>query len=326
VSRIALVFAGGTISSVYDPAAGGNVPTLGAAEIIARAPGLDQLADLVPIDLPRVPASHLTPTRLLEIAATLRDLQADPSIDGVILAQGTDTIEETSFAWDLVLDDPTPVVVTGAMRSASEAGYDGPANLRDAVLAASAPALRGQGVVVVLGGTIEAADDVAKTHASSLTTFRSPNAGSLGRLDRERVVLFRRRAARRHVTTDRAAGRVHLITAVIGMDGGLLDAAVASGADGIVVAATGSGNTSGELLEAAKRAMAAGISVVLATRCLGGCVSPGYAFPGGGRTWFDAGAIPAGHLSGPKARLALAFGLGAGLAHDGLVGLLADPA
>ena len=94
---------------------------------------------------------------------------------------------------------------------------------------------------------------------------------------------------------------------------------------GIVVAATGAGNTHPGLLEAAERAMAAGIPVVLASRCLAGAVSTAYAFPGGGATWVRAGAIPTGTLCAVKARVALALGIGAGLDHDGLASLLADP-
>ena len=212
------------------------------------------------------------------------------------------------------------------MRSASEPGYDGPANLRDAVAAAASPLLRGSGVTVVLGGTIEAADDVVKTHASSLTTFRSPNAGSLGTVIGGRVSLFRPRGPRRHLSTSTASERVHLITAVTGMDGTLVDAAVAAGAEGLVVAATGVGNTSPGLLEAASRAMADGIPVALTTRTGGGRATTGYAFPGGGATWVRAGAMLAGHLSGPKARIALALGLGADLPRDELAALLEDPA
>jgi L-asparaginase len=240
--------------------------------------------------------------------------------------QGTDSIEETAFCWDLLLDSAKPVVVTGAMRSASEPGYDGPANLRDAVAAAASPLLRGSGVTVVLGGTIEAADDVVKTHASSLTTFRSPNAGSLGEVLAGHVSLFRARGPRRHVSTTAARERVHLVTAVTGMDGTLVDAAVAAGAEGLVVAATGAGNTSPGLLDAASRAMTRGIPVALTTRAGAGRATTGYAFPGGGATWVRAGALLAGHLNGPKARIALSLGLGAGLPRDELAALLEDPA
>jgi L-asparaginase len=109
------------------------------------------------------------------------------------------------------------------------------------------------------------------------------------------------------------------------MDGSLIDAAVGAGADAIVVAATGAGNTSPAVLAAAERAMAAGIPVVLASRCLAGRATTDYAFPGGGATWARAGAIPAGTLCAVKVRVAVALGLGAGLDRKGVEALLADP-
>jgi L-asparaginase len=320
-----VVFTGGTISMQLDPVAGGNVPTLDGAAILARTPGLADVAELVPIDRGRIPASHFTFPQLFDLAAAIQEPLDDPSVDGVVLVQGTDVIEETAFFLDLVLRGPKPVVVTGAMRAASEAGYDGPANLRDAVRSAAAPELREAGVVVVLGSSIEAADDVVKTHTSSLETFRSLNLGPLGRVDRDEVVVLRRRAGRRRVTTTTAAERVHLIKAHVAMDGALLDAALAAGADGFVVEATGAGNTSVGLLEAATRAIAAGLPVALTTRAPAGRASEAYAFPGGGATWVRAGAMLTGYLGGPKARIALALGIGAGLDRDGLAALLADP-
>ena len=109
------------------------------------------------------------------------------------------------------------------------------------------------------------------------------------------------------------------------MDGSLLDAASALHPPGIVVEATGAGNTAAPLLEAAIRAMERGIVVVFASRCPAGAAGTGYAFPGGGATWQRAGALLAGHLTGPKARIAVAAGLGAGLDRAGLADLLADP-
>jgi L-asparaginase len=325
MSRIAVLFLGGTISSAFDPVAGGNVPTLDGAAILARTPGLEGVADVLAIDLARTPASHLTLGRLLEIGAAIQAAADDPAVDGVVVVQGTDTIEETAFAWDLVLMTPKAVVVTGAMRSSSEAGYDGPANLIDAVRAAGSPALRGEGVTVLLAGSIHAADDVTKTHASSLTTFQSLNLGPLGSVVGERVLVARHRVGRRQVEARNAAEPVFLITATTGMDGELLDAAIGLGARGIVVAATGAGNTSAGLLEAGQRAIGVGVPVALVTRTPAGRAGGGYAFPGGGATWIRAGALLAGTLTGPKARVALSFGIGAELGGPALAALLAGP-
>lgn len=325
MSRVAVVFTGGTISMEIDATAGGRVPTLSGADILARTRGLDAIAEVVPIDRGLTPASHFTWRDLFGVAATVYAALADPAIDGAVVVQGTDTIEETAFFWDLLHAGPKPLVVTGAMRSAGEPDYDGPANIRDAVRAAAEPALRGAGAVVVLAGTIEPADDATKTHTAALDTFRSLNTGRLGRVDGETVIVERRRGARRHVDTDRTADRVELITAHVAMDGRLLDAAVDAGAEGIVVEGTGAGNTSLALLDAARRAMDAGIPVALTTRCPSGSATAAYAFPGGGATWFRAGALACGQLGGPKARVALALGIGAGLADVGLAALLAGP-
>ena len=325
MAKVAIVFTGGTISMRHDPAAGGNVPALSGAEILAHVPGLEAVADVVPIDRGRTPASHFSFQDLFGIWSSICDALADPSVDGVVVVQGTDTIEETAFFYDLLHAGDAPIVVTGAMRAASLPDYDGPANLRRAVAAAAAASLRGAGVVVVLSGSIEPADDVTKTHASSFETFRSLNAGPIGRVDGDRVIVERDRGPRRRVATDRAAERVHLVTATVAMDGSPIDALRTTGADGFVVAATGAGNTSAALLAAAERAMAEGLPVALTTRSPSGAASADYAFPGGGATWVRAGAMLTGYLGGPKARIALALGIGAGLDREGLAAMLAEP-
>jgi L-asparaginase len=320
-----MLFTGGTISMVVDAAAGGKVPTLDGAAILARAPGIDSIADLVVVDLGRTPASHFTFPKLFEIAGEIRRWQADPSIDGVVVVQGTDVLEETAFLWDLVLDGEAPVIVTGAMRAASDPNDDGPENLRNAVRCATSPELRGAGVQVVLDGTINPADAVTKTHSAALDTFQCLDIGPLGRVVEGRVVVERARGPRRHVATDRAVDGVALLIAHVAMDGSLVDAAAALRPPAIVVEGTGTGNTAASVVEAASRAIGQRIVVALATRCPSGAASEAYAFRGGGATWARAGALLTGHLSGPKARIAVAAGLGAGLNRDGLAALLADP-
>lgn len=324
-ARVAVVFTGGTISMGFDPVAGGNVPALDGAAILSRTPGLESIAEIVAVERSLTPASHFSFEQVLGIGRVVQDALDDPPVTGVVVVQGTDTIEETSFAWDLVLRSRKPVVVTGAMRAPHEDGFDGSENLRDAVAAAAAPELRDAGVVVALAGTLEPADDVTKLHTTAFTAFGSPNGSTLGRVVDGRVVVERPRGPRRRITAGEGSGRVHLLMAGIGSDGGLLDAAVAAGAEGIVVAATGAGNTSPDWLAAAERAIDSGVVVALASRCPAGPVSTAYAFPGGGATWVRAGAIPVGTLCAIKARVALALGLGAGLSRDELAALLADP-
>ncbi len=326
--RVAVVFTGGTISMRHDAAAGGNVPVLGGEDLLATVPGLIDVADLLPIDRGLTPASHFQFEALFDVWRAVEGALAGDEVDGAVIVQGTDAIEETAFFFDLLHAGRKPIVVTGAMRSASQRDYDGPRNLTDAVRVAASPAAAAGdiGTVVVLGGSIEAADDVTKTHASSFDTFRSLNRGPLGRIEGDRVFLDAPRGARRHAAASRAAEGVFLVTATVATDGTPISALHAAGADGFVVAATGAGNTAPELLAAAEAAIADGLPVVLVTRCPAGAAGTGYAFPGGGATWVRAGALPAGHLTGPKARIALALGIGAGLDSAGLAALLADPA
>jgi len=244
----------------------------------------------------------------------------------VVVVQGTDTLEETAFAWDLCHRDERPVVVTGAMRNASEADWDGPANLLGAVRVAASSAARGAGVLVSIGGRVHAADAVAKRHASAVDAFATRDGPPLGRVGEDGVRL-RRRGPRRRLPAVPAAAAVPvpIIVAALETDGTSVRAAVRDGARGIVVAATGSGNTHPDLLRAAVDAQAAGVPVALASRTGAGAVGAHYAFPGGGATWARAGIILAGDLTPVQARVALALGLGAGLAGKALAELLAGP-
>ncbi len=322
--RVAVVFTGGTISMLPDPVTGAAVPTLGGAAILERVPGLEAIAELEPIDWGLVPASHLRFSQILDIAGVIADAAEREDVDGVVVVQGTDVLEETSYAWDLLHAIDTPVVVVGAMRNAGDPDYEGPANITDAVRVAAHPDMRGQGVSVVMDGRILPADDVTKTNSQSIDTFQALNAGPLGHVRDGRVVLERERRDRRMLVSwpDAAAEPVALITAVVATDGSLLRAAVAQGSRAVVVEATGAGNTDPDLLAAAVEAMEAAVPVALTTRCAAGAVGPLYGFPGGGRSWQEAGAILAGTLSGPKARIALALGIGAGLDQAGLAALL----
>ncbi len=305
--RIAVVFTGGTIAMRAD--GGGNVPTLRADDLLAAVPGLDRIAEIEPIDWGLVPASHLSFDQVLDIGRVLADQLSRPEIDGAVVVQGTDVIEETAFAWDLLPLPRKPVVVVGAMRSASQEAYDGPENLRNAVAAAADPRLGSQGAVVAMAGELHGADDVRKTHTHAHATFGSPNAGRLGLVADGRVTLLRRR---QRVVLARTPASAALPVPVLGV---VLDAVpiVPPSPAGLVVAAAGGGNTPPAYLELARPLIESGVPVVLTTRCPSGRPMAGYGFPGGSSQWWEAGALFSGTLDALKARVLLALGLGAGL-------------
>ena len=311
--RIAVIFTGGTIAMRSDTGGGGNVPTLDADALLASVPGVEDLAEVVPIDWGLVPASHLTFAQVLEIGGILREQLAQPDISGAVVVQGTDVIEETAFAWDLLALPSKPIVVVGAMRSASEDRYDGPDNLRGAIVAAADDSLADQGVVVVMAGEIHGADDVRKTHTHALDTFKSPNRGRLGMVADGRVAVERRRTpARLPRVPARAALPVHLLPFALDTDASALAALAEPLPAGLVVAAAGGGNTPPAFLALGRRLMADGVPVALTTRCPSGQARPGYAFEGGSSQWWDAGALFTGTIDAYRARVLLALGLGAG--------------
>jgi len=312
--RIAVIFTGGTIAMRSDTGGGGNVPTLDADALLASVPGLGDIAEVLPIDWGLVPASHLTFAQVLEIGGILAEQLARPDVFGAVVVQGTDVIEETAFAWDLLPLPAKPIVVVGAMRSASEEGYDGPDNLRSAIAAAADASLADQGVVVAMAGEIHGADDVRKTHTHALDTFRSPNRGRLGTVADGRVAMERRRTpARLPRIPDRAALPVHLLPFALDTDAGALAALGAAPLPaGLVVAAAGGGNTPPAFLALARRLMEAGVPVALTTRCPSGQARPGYGFEGGSSQWWESGALFTGTLDAYRARVLLALGLGAG--------------
>src|SRR5262249_9053601 len=130
---IVLVFTGGTISMRHEPTAGGAVPTLSGHEIIALAPGIDQLAQLDVDDWGAFPGPHMTPDRMWALRARIIDHLARPDVDGVVVTHGTDSLEETAYLVARSVKSDKPIVFTGAMRTSSDLGWDGPGNLGAAI-------------------------------------------------------------------------------------------------------------------------------------------------------------------------------------------------
>ncbi|GAA4891772.1 hypothetical protein GCM10023237_07270 [Streptomyces coeruleoprunus] len=289
---------GGTISSrgVAD------AERLTGAEILAGTgvPGVTvELSDVR-----RLPSSSLSFDDLAELAGRIDEASADAS--GVVVVQGTDTLEETAFLLDLLCAARTPIVLTGAMRRPGTPGEDGPANLAAALAVAADPGCRDLGVLVVFADEIHSARLVRKTHTTSVATFASPGAGPLGVVveGRPRLLL---RPARRVVARPlrlRTPVRVALAELTLGDRGELLDG-VEDRFDGLVVAAFGAGHAPTWLVERLT-ALAARIPVVLASRTgAGPLLGHTYRGPGSEYDLLGRGLVPAGVLDARKARLLL---------------------
>jgi L-asparaginase len=310
---IHLVFTGGTISMQRDEKAGGNVPTHGGEALVGFAPELKNVAPFTIDDWGRYPASHMGYDKLWELRNHIAMVAERERPAGFVITHGTDTIEETAYMLSRTLDPAIPVAITGAMRTAGDAGWDGPRNLTDSARVAAAATSRGRGTMVVFGGQVFAGHQATKIHATALDAFAAPHGGPIGRVNGGRVDWVDEVPGRRPTTLAPKAltARVALIPVVTGDQGELLDLARPSH-DGVVIMAYGSGNLPPGALPAIRRWVADGKPVVLASRCLYGEVTPSYAFPGGGATVVREGAIPAGPRTASQARMELTICLSAG--------------
>ncbi|MFE2559201.1 asparaginase [Streptomyces sp. NPDC059352] len=247
----------------------------------------------------------LTFEDLTALSAAIAAALETGEVDGVVITQGTDTIEETAFLLDLYHGHERPVVVTGAMRNPTLPGADGPANLHAAVLAAADPVLRGVGCLVVLGDEIHSAWTVRKSHTTSPAAFTSPTCGPIARIAENRVRMAGGLPTRGPLVgaPDREA-RVGLYTVTLGDDGALLDLWDAN-CDGLVVAAFGVGHVPERLVEGLTK-LASRIPVILASRIGNGPVlSDTYGFPGSEKDLLGRGLIGAGDPGPYQARLLL---------------------
>jgi L-asparaginase len=235
---------------------------------------------------------------------------ARPEILGVIVSHGTDTLEETAYFLDLTVSSDKPIVLIGAQRNASEKDFDGPRNLLNATRICVSPEAKGKGAMIVLNNQINAAREVTKTHTSDVETFKSGDFGFLGNADNDRVIFYRAPLRRQYMPLSKAVlPYVEIVTMYGGANGSMINAAVKSGAKGIVVQALGWGNVNIPMYEAIKSAIGKGVAVVISTRVPNGRVLPVYGFQGGGKTLKDAGAVFADNLSPQKARILLMLAL-----------------
>jgi L-asparaginase len=308
--NVHIVFTGGTISMRIDPETGAAVPALSGEEIVSRVGGLRKEAHLTLDDYSRLPGPHVTPEWMWRLKEHVAAVLAREDVDGVVITHGTDTLEETAYLLDLTLDSPKPVVFCGAMRTISEPGWDGPANLMSAVRTAAHPESWGRGVLIAVGEQIHHAAEATKWHTQSLGAFRSSH-GALGVVERGQIRYHRPAFPTPRLDAERLVLEVDLHTMTAGADDALVRASLARGVRGLVLEGTGCGNIPPTVLPGVRAALDAPVPVVLVSRCPEGRVAPAYGYDGGGKMLLDIGVILGGDLPGPKARIKLMVALGA---------------
>jgi L-asparaginase len=309
--RVRVLAAGGTIA--MSGARGANV-ALAAEDLVAAVPGLEDAGEIESETVVNLPSAHLSLADQLAICRAARDAARDGV--GVVVTHGTDTLEETAMLCDVIHDADAPIVFTGAIRAASAAGADGPANLADAISVARSEEAAGQGVLVVFGGEIHHARCARKTDTTSLTAFSSPQTGLLGRVTEGRATFWTRVPRNPPLDPPTLDERVLVVPTTAGDDGTLARAALATEPDGIVIGTLGAGHLHPDLLrvwaEASER-----MPVVAYCRPERGVVlTSTYGFAGSERELRESRIIPAAFLSPQASRMKLLACLGSGLSID----------
>ncbi len=309
---IVIIFTGGTISMKTDPVAGGVTPSLTADEIVQATHGIDAGVRVETEEWGAFPGPHMNNQRMWSLRNRIQEHLNRPEVEGVVITHGTDTLEESAYLVARSITSSKPVIFTGAMRTQSDLSWDGPANLFEAVRVAGHKEARDFGVMVVMGSQIFTALDVTKINTQLLDAFESPGFGPLGFLDEGEVIFKRELPPVPEIIAPPAlASPIDIFFVATGCDSRLLDAARET-SHGAVLAALGRGNVPPEMVPGIERFLAEGKPVVVSSRTGGGRVGHTYAYPGGGRTLENMGAILAGSRTPQQARIDLMLALGNG--------------
>ncbi len=307
--QVRIIATGGTIANSPDG-------RMAVATVLEQVPAVEAFADISVRDYIRVGSSEITVQNWIDLAQVIEDeAAADPDIDGIVVTHGSNTSEETAYFLSLVLDTDLPVVVVGAQRQRTTLSEDGSRNLFDAVRVAAHPDAVGKGVLLVVNELIHAARDVTKTISYRPETWSSGDLGALGVADLDRV-RFYRTPTYRHTTRSefRLGGitradelpRVDIVYTYADAGTELVEAAVAAGAEGLVVAGFPTGSPTPAMEQALRAAEAEGVAVVMSHRGGLGRIQTGRPF------------TSADNLTPQKARILLMVALAHGVQPDEL--------
>ncbi len=310
MSKVAIVMTGGTITmKIFDPEQGA-FPMQDASDIIEVLNDRLGFQNLVTHKYSMIPSPSMTLERMKDLKDFIDPILADPEISGIVITHGTDALEETAFYLDLVHTSEKPVIVTGAMKNASEIGYDGFTNLVSAIYTAQNPTSQNKGVLVVMNYEIHAAWEVTKTHTLNLDTFKSLSFGPLGIIDGEHVIYYRLRNRWSFQFHNAFQSPVPIITTYAGIEPDMIKQFANKPIKGIIIEAMGRGNVPPQLVKPIERLIDKDIPVIVVSRVPNGRVFDTYGYPGGGKDLIKKGAIFGTDLTGLKARILLMVALG----------------
>jgi L-asparaginase len=278
--NVVVLATGGTIAgaAATDVQAGYTSGQVGVEQLLAAVPQAKKLANLKGEQISNIGSQDMNDEVWLKLARRINELLAKSDVDGIVITHGTDTIEETAYFLNLVVKSKKPVVLTAAMRPSTALSADGPLNFYNAVAIAANKDAAGRGVLVVVNDWIHGAASLTKTSTTAVQTFLSPLRGLIGTVAYGDAEFYRgpvgKNTAESEFSLDgvTALPRVDIVMAYENMDGALIDAAVAAGAKGVVIAGVGNGNMTQAALNALAAQAKKGIVCVRSSRVATGNV------------------------------------------------------
>ncbi|PWD85347.1 L-asparaginase 2 [Ignatzschineria cameli] len=317
MKRIVIIATGGTISAHHEDRTDFRNYRSGhysGEDFVTQLPELADYAEVEVVQLSNFSSTRMEDSHWSILHQTVMHHLAEEDCDGVVITHGTNTLEESAYLLHLTLKSEKPVIITGAQRPFSALGSDAQINLLDAVRVAADDSARGMGVLVVLNNVIASAREVTKGETYKLHSFQLHAGGQIGSVDADRSVQLYYQPLRRYGVDSALATfqlpktlpMVDIIYSYAGATGEMIDALIAKGVQGIVIAGTGAGRITPKEEEALRRAKEAGIYIVMSSRVGAGRVVPIECYD-------DLPMITADNLSPQKARILLKLGLNAGL-------------
>jgi L-asparaginase len=310
--NIIILATGGTIAgaAATGTQAGYKSGAVTIDAMITAVPGIADMANIKGEQISNVGSQDMSFEIMLKLAKRINELMSRSDVDGFVITHGTDTMEETAFFLNLVVKGEKPVVMVGSMRPSTAVSADGPLNLYNAVGVATDPSAKGRGVLVVMNDWIHAAHSLTKTSTTAIQTFMSPVRGIVGVATYGKNDFYNTPQWKHTNASEFDIGsvdklpRVDIVYACADMPSDLIDASVANGAKGIVVAGVGNGNMNKASLEAAANAVKKGVVVVRSTRVATGNVGRNVEVNDD-----EAGFIASDELNPQKSRILLSLAL-----------------
>jgi L-asparaginase len=310
--KIKILATGGTIAGAQasKQQAGYQSGSFKVGDLINAVPQLQDIAQISGEQVANIGSQTMNNEVWLKLAKRLNEVLQDPTVDGVVITHGTDTMEETGYFLSLVEHSDKPVVLVGSMRPATAISADGPMNLYNAVAVAGNPQAKGRGPLVVLNDEIHYAREVQKMNATELNTFSSPNRGRAGVVNTGKAEFWTdletRFGPRSEFSLDSQTDlpRVEIVYSYANLGREAIDFLVQQGVKGIVLAGVGDGNTTDDAIEGLQDAVKKGVAVVRSTRTGSGVVARNIELNDD-----KLGFIASGDLNPQKARVLLMLGL-----------------